>query len=276
MIKAGVIGDPISHSLSPEIHNYLLKKYAINGRYEAILVKNGEFEDGVRKIINEGFSGFNVTIPHKETAFHSCKFLSKTAKETKAVNTVVITEGGELFGHNSDVEGFLRNLTDHCPNFDLIGKKVGIIGAGGAARAIIYGLISSGVKEIIISNRSEERAKNLISDFPEANLKFLNKVDFAKEVPSFDLLVNSTSLGMLKQDPLDIDLTNLKQETIVYDIVYNPLMTELLQHARNNGNQIVTGIGMLINQALIGFELWFKTKPEIDDELVKLLSDKFV
>lgn len=275
--KAAVIGDPIAHSLSPKIHNFFLEKYQITGSYEAIKIAKSDFKESIAKLVNEGFAGFNVTIPHKEEIFKICDYKSRTAKLTGAVNTVIITEDKKLFGHNSDAEGFLNNLKESQPNFDLKNKNAFVIGAGGAARAIVYALIKSDVKNIFITNRNEERAVDLIKNFSafaaekNCHLKFLHTKNFDEELSKCDLLINSTSLGMAGQEELKIDLKNLKKSAIVYDIVYKPLMTDLLKAAEKNGNQIVTGIGMLVHQALIGFEFWFKQKPEIDEKLVKLL-----
>lgn len=278
-IKAGVIGDPISHSLSPKIHNFFLEKYKINGEYKAILVKKENLQKDVLNLVQQGFSGFNVTIPHKEEVFKICDFKSKTALLTGAVNTVIITEDKKLFGHNSDAEGFVNNLKDQKPNFDFKDKNIFIIGAGGAARAVVYSAIKFGAKEIFITNRSENRALDLVKNFDEfakekkSKIVFLNNLEFEKSLKNCDLLVNSSSLGMMGQEKLKIDLKNLKKSAIVYDIVYKPLMTDLLKTAKDQGNEIVTGLGMLVFQALIGFESWFKQKPEIDDKLLKLLYE---
>lgn len=277
IIKAAVIGDPISHSLSPKIHNFFLKKYGIEGSYEAIQVKKDELPKAVSDFVAQGFAGFNVTLPLKEEIFKLCNFKSRTATLTGAVNTVIITPDKKIFGHNSDAEGFLNNLKISQPDFDLKNKNAFVIGAGGAARAIVYGLIKSGAKTIIISNRSKERAEELIKNFAEfcaqkkCEVKFFDAIKFEENLSECDLLINSTSLGMVGQDALVLDLKNLKKSAIVYDIVYKPLMTDLLKDAQKRGNKIVTGIGMLIQQALIGFEAWFKQKPEVDAELEKII-----
>ncbi len=279
-IKAAVIGDPISHSLSPKIHNSLLKKYDINGSYEAILVKKNDLKFTIDEMKKNGFAGFNITIPHKEEVFRICDYKSKTAKLTGAVNTVVITEDKKLFGHNSDVDGFLNNLKNSHPNFELNNKNAFVVGAGGAARAIVYGLIKSGVKKIFITNRSQERAEELIKNFSKFSserkcaLECLDEKSFSEKLDKCDFLVNSSSLGMSGQMPLSLDLTKLKKGAMVYDIVYKPLMTELLKSAQDKGNNITTGIGMLVFQALIGFELWFKVKPEIDEHFIKMIAEQ--
>ncbi len=274
-LKAAVIGDPISHSLSPKIHNFLLDKHDINGTYIAIQVNKSELQQCVQHLIDSDFAGFNVTLPHKEEVFKICNFTSKTAQLTGAVNTVIITPDKKIFGHNSDAEGFLNNLKNSHPDFDLKNKNAFVIGAGGAARALIYALIKSDVKKVFITNRSEIRAAELIKNFADFALRknceitFLVESDFAKNLDQCDLLVNSTSLGMTGQQALTIDLKNLQKSAIVYDIVYKPLMTDLLKTAESQGNKITTGIGMLIQQALVGFEAWFKKKPQADEELIK-------
>ncbi len=275
--KAGVIGDPVSHSLSPTIHNFLLSKHKIAGEYSAILVKKDELKSFVNSALENGLVGFNVTIPHKEEIFKICDYKSQTATLTGAVNTVVFTPDNKIFGHNSDAEGFANHLKNSAPDFDLKDKTAFVIGAGGAARAIVYSLIKSGAKKIYITNRSENRAEELIKNFTafcaekKCQLQFLNKKTFEQKLAECDLLVNSSSLGMTGQEPLEIDLENLSQVAIVFDIVYKPLMTELLKAAKLRGNKIVNGLGMLVFQALIGFELWFKEKPQ--EKFVKELFE---
>ncbi len=262
MIKAAVIGDPIAHSLSPKIHNFFLKELGIEGDYQAICVKKDELQQAVKDLINQGFAGFNVTIPHKEKIFEMCDELDETAKLTGAVNTVVITKEKKLLGLNSDVSGFLKNLQNCQPDFELKNKTCFVVGAGGAARAVVFGLIKSGVKKIYLTNRTP---KNLFE------AEFLSKENFEKKLSECDLLVNSTSLGMSGQEPLILDLSRLNQSAIVYDIVYKPLETELLKLAKVRGNKIVTGIGMLVEQALVGFEAWFGQKPKSDTKIMQII-----
>jgi shikimate dehydrogenase len=278
IIKAGVIGFPISHSLSPIIHNFYLNKYKINGTYEAFAIPNENFEDSIKNLVEQqNLSGFNITIPHKEKIYNLCHHLSKTAQITKAVNTVIIMQNGKFFGHNSDAEGFIKNFFNHFPNYRLNHKKCLVIGAGGASRAIVYSLISQKVAKIFITNRDQEKALKLIADFKNfsqqnlVELEFVplkTKFDFLNEI---DLIINGTSLGMINQQKLDIDISNAKKTAIVYDIVYKPLITDLLRQAKELDLKIITGIGMLIEQALIGFEAWFKIKAEFDLELEKIL-----
>ncbi len=278
LIKAGVVGFPIYHSLSPTIHNFYLKKYKINGTYEAFEIPNENFEESIENLVRQqGLSGFNITIPHKEKIYNLCHHFSKTAHITKAVNTVIIMQNGKFFGHNSDADGFVKNFYNHCPNYQLKNKKCLLIGAGGASRAIVYSLISQKVAKIFITNRDQEKALKLIADFKNfsqqnlVELEFVplkTKFDFLNEI---DLIINGTSLGMINQQKLDIDIYNAKKTAIVYDIVYKPLITDLLKQAKELDLKIITGIGMLIEQALVGFEAWFKIKAEFDLELEKIL-----
>ncbi len=278
LIKAGVIGFPISHSLSPIIHNFYLKKYKINGTYEAFAIPNENFEESIKNLVDQQqLSGFNITIPHKEKIYNLCSHLSKTAQITKAVNTVIILQNGKFFGHNSDADGFIKNFYNHCPNYQLSHKKCLVIGAGGASRAIVYSLISQKVAKIFIANRDHEKALKLIEDFKnfsQQNFVELEFVPLKKNfdfLPEIDLIINSTSLGMINQSKLDIDISNAKKSAIIYDIVYKPLITDILKQAETLNLKIITGIGMLIEQALIGFEAWFKIKAEFDLELEKIL-----
>jgi shikimate dehydrogenase len=282
-IKAGVIGYPVSHSLSPTIHNYYLKKFNIIGSYEKIEIPNNSYEEFSQKIFdlkNQGFAGFNVTLPHKENIFKLCDILSDKARSTKAVNTVLITQDNKIFGENSDIDGFIKNFYNHFPNFDFHNKTALVIGAGGAARAVIYSLITHKISKIIIANRSQEKAFAMLDDFKKlaaqnrVELDFISLGDSHKIIANCNLLINTSPLGMINQPPLDIDISSAKKNLIVYDIVYKPLHTNLLQQAQSLNLPIITGIGMLIEQALIGFEMWFHHKPKFENELEKILINQ--
>ncbi len=281
MIKAAVIGDPISHSLSPKIHNYFLQKYNIRGSYEAIKSSKEDLKNTIENLVKDGYKGFNITIPHKESAINLCDHISQTARMIGAINTILILENGKIFGHNSDAQGFMDNIKYHAPNVTLKNKRSFVIGAGGAARALIYALVNEGVKDIIITNRNEIRAQKLITGFDKfaksknCQLKFLSKKDFENNLQDCDLLVNATSLGMENCDSLEINLGNLNKSALVNDIVYKPLITDLLQEVGQNDNIAITGIGMLIFQALVGFEMWFCKKVQYDECLAqKLICDQ--
>lgn len=270
---AGVIGDPISHSLSPKLHNYLLEKYAIDGIYMPLKISPKDLELCLNFMIKAGFKGCNVTIPHKEAAYQLCHKRSIEAELIGAVNTIIITEKQELYGHNSDGIGFINNIKNHFPEFDFNNKKAVVLGSGGASRAICYALMQQKIGKIILTNRNFERAEKMIQDFtkiPEFKTSSLSISPWPKReeiLSDCDLLINTTSLGMQNGEELKMDLANLNKNALVCDIIYKPLMTELLNLAQSRGNKIVTGIGMLINQALVGFEAWYGVKPEVDQRL---------
>jgi shikimate dehydrogenase len=278
LTQIAVIGNPISQSLSPKMHNFLLEKYAINGFYIPLKLEEEYFEQMVRDLSNIGFKGFNITIPFKEKALKICDKLSNSAQEIGAVNTILILEDGKIFGHNSDGIGFIKNIQNSCPYFNFKEKEIILIGAGGSAKAISYALMNKIVAKITIFNRNLEKAENLIQNLkninPKINLeaKALNQIN--DNMQNCDLLINSTSLGMSGNPALDINLKNLSKNAIVSDIVYKPLITPFLQQAKNLDLRIVTGIGMLIFQGLVGFELWFgkrKFSPDDIKELEELL-----
>lgn len=280
-IKAGLIGNPINHSLSPKIHNYFLQKFQINGSYQAFNIDPENFYQGLEALKNQGFAGFNVTIPFKEKIIEHCFKLDDSAQKIKAVNTVVIDQNNNFIGYNSDAQGFIDNIFAKYPDFSLKNKNAFVYGAGGASRAIVYGLLSNDVKNIFITNRNHQKAKNLIDDFTnlasqkKINLHYLPQKDFDNELNTCDILINSTSLGMLNQPPLLLNLEKLNYSAIVYDIVYKPLITDLLNQAQDRGNPVITGLGMLIRQALVGFRLWYhKSIIDIENLEELLISNK--
>jgi shikimate dehydrogenase len=266
---AAVIGDPIAQSLSPYLHNYWLKQNKIDGLYIPLKVSVSDFPKFFKQLPELGFTGCNITIPHKETALKLCNFISKAAKQIGAVNTITIDKEGKIYGDNSDYFGFIANIKSKHPNFDFKGKKVLLLGAGGAARAIIFGLLQEEVGEIIIANRNLERAKKIAEDFSKlGNIKTVLLRDKDKNLDRINLLINSSCLGMIGKDKLEIDLSGLNKSALVCDIVYKPLITNFLKTAQIQGNPICNGIGMLIYQGLVGFEKWFGIKPTIDQKLI--------
>ncbi len=194
---AAVIGDPIAQSLSPFMHNYWLKKNKIDGVFIPLKVSVAEFPNFLKTLPDIGFAGCNVTIPHKESALKFCNFISKAAKQIGAVNTITIKDG-KIYGDNSDHFGFIQNIKINQPNFDFKDKKVLLLGAGGAARAIVFGLLQEGVAEIIIANRNSERAQNLAKSFDKT--KAIDWQKRSENLGEYDLLINSTSLGMVGKE----------------------------------------------------------------------------
>ena len=265
-IKCGVIGHPINHSKSPIIHNHWMEKYGLQGSYTAIDIAPNDLKSGIQKLIDDGYAGFNVTIPHKQSIFELCDNADDQAKAIGAVNTVSIKDG-KLFGTNTDAFGFMENIHQGAFGVDFIHHPAVILGAGGAARAVIYGLLEAGAEKIILTNRTEEKARDLAA--MDSRIEVTSWEKRTEILQGAGLLVNTTSLGMAGKEPLAIDLKNLPEQAIVCDIVYTPLMTEFLGQAKHHGHQVVTGIGMLLHQARPAFELWFGILPDVDEELIK-------
>ena len=259
------MGWPVSHSLSPRLHGYWLRQYGIDGAYLPLAVDPAGFEDAVRGLAALGFRGANVTVPHKEAAFAAMDRLSETAKRLGAVNTIVVEDDG-LFGDNTDGFGFLENLRAGAPGLDIAGRPVTVLGAGGAARAVVAALTDAGAAAVRIVNRTVARTDALAADLGGPIVAF-GWDAAAAALADAALLVNTTSLGMDGQPPLELDLGALPTDTVVTDIVYNPLETPLLAAARMRGNAAVDGLGMLLHQARPGFEAWFGRAPEVTAEL---------
>lgn len=278
--KALLIGDPVKQSLSPVIHQYFLQQNNLIGSYEAWQVTKPNLNSTIKLLIEQKYVGFNVTIPHKEEVFLLCNKLSKTAKLIGAVNTVSVLTDGTLYGHNSDAFGFYENIVQQQPNLILNNQTALLIGAGGASRAVLYSLIKAKMATIFITNRNQNKLDKLLTDFIPLAKQHQVKIiavawqEYNKIIPQINLLVNATSLGMLNQNELNFDFNQLSYQTTVYDIVYKPLYTKLLLEAQKKGCPIITGLGMLVHQARVGFELWFKQKPIYNTELQQLLLSK--
>jgi len=268
--KVCVIGYPIKHSRSPLIHNFWLKKYGISGTYEKREVAPEELAGFLRDLENNGFVGANVTLPHKERAFGLCDEVSDEARQLGAVNTLYQRDG-RLIGHNTDGEGFLAALDQEAAGWDAALRRVVIIGAGGAARALVFALLRRGAEEVAIVNRTLARSQEIAAQGgPRVTCHSLE--DLPELLKTTDLLVNATSLGMVGQAPLVIDLAPLPPNAVVDDIVYVPLETDLLRQARERGLRCVGGLGMLLHQAVPGFRLWFGRTPEVTPELRALIE----
>lgn len=265
MIKTALIGHPVSQSKSPLIHTHWMTQHEIDGQYGAIDLAPGAVQAGIRGLVGQGYRGFNVTVPHKIEVMGLCDTLDDTARVIGAVNTVVI-ENGRLHGINTDAYGFVQNIKAALPGYDF-GAPAMILGAGGAARAAAYGLLRAGAPALYLSNRTLEKAQALQSMAPE-RIKIV-EWDDAHFITDCQLLVNTTSLGMTGQPPLAFDLGRLPKNAAVYDIVYAPLMTDLLQAAQERGSPIVTGIGMLLYQAQAAFKAWHGVTPTVDEALMR-------
>ncbi len=260
---AAVIGHPITHSKSPRLHGYWLRKYGIDGHYVPMDVAPDDLGVVIRAMPKMGFVGANVTIPHKEAVMPFVDQLSESARAIGAVNTLVFTTDGTILGDNTDGYGFVENLRQGAPDWQPVAGPAMVLGAGGAARAIVYALLQAGVPRVLVSNRTKTRAERLRADFG-AQVEVVDWDEAAQAFENVSALVNTTSLGMFGKAPLEISLDALSPTTTVTDIVYNPLETDLLCQARAKGCQTVDGLGMLLHQAVPGFEAWFGTRPEVD------------
>ena len=260
MKKFFVIGNPISHSLSPELHNFWIKKNKINAVYDKIKLEEEELKDFINKLRNEEIHGINVTVPFKNKVIKYLDKLSLEVETTNSVNTIY-KSGDDIIGHNTDVAGFELSLRHSKIN--VLHKSILILGAGGVVPSIIYSLLSMGCKKIFLSNRTTEKAENIKKKFNEVEVLKWGKI------PDFDIVINATSVG-LKGDSLDLDL-NTKNK-IFYDIIYNPKETQFLKKAKENGNRIENGIFMFIYQANQSFSIWNNVIPKIDEEVLSILG----
>jgi shikimate dehydrogenase len=264
-LRAGVVGWPIAHSRSPLIHTHWLNELGIAASYGRFAVPPDEFAQFAAGIGRRGLVGSNVTVPHKEAAFAACDRRTPVAEALGAVNTLW-REGPLLWGDNTDVEGFLANLDEGAPGWGERSRSAVVIGAGGAARAIVYGLASRGLSRIAIVNRTAARAESLAARFGPTVMA-LPRSELGSELSRADLLVNTSSLGMQGQAPLVIDLSRLPDHAVVADIVYVPLRTPLIEAARARGLRAVEGLGMLLYQAVPAFERWFGQRPTVTPDL---------
>lgn len=270
-LRAGVMGWPVKHSLSPVLHGHWLTRYGIDGSYEAFPVEPDDLPAAIARLREEGYRGTNLTVPHKEAAMALVDQVDTTARRIGAVNTLILDRDGALNATNTDAYGLIENIRDTAPEVlgsVFGGRPVVILGAGGAARAAVVGLADLGVREIRIVNRTLERAAALAEIAgPDCGVKATGWDDRGPALEGAGLLVNTTTLGMDGQPPLDLDLAALPGDAVVNDIVYAPLETGLLAAARARGNPSVDGLGMLLHQARAGFRAWFGVDPVVDEDL---------
>jgi shikimate dehydrogenase len=265
--KVCVVGWPAGHSRSPLIHNYWLRRHGIAGEYMAQAVAPDQFPDFIKTLARH-YIGANITLPHKEVALNLTEPDAR-ARAVGAANTLWF-EAGVLRSTNTDVEGFLANLDAAAPGWGQAADAV-VLGAGGSARAVVFGLIERGIARINVVNRTAERAQALLARFGEA-VHPANPMDLPTLLASAGLLVNTTSLGMRGQAPLDIDIRPLRRDAVVADLVYVPLETPLLAAARSRAHPTADGLGMLLHQAVRGFSLWFGVQPTVTTELRRLVE----
>ncbi len=262
---AGVMGWPVSHSRSPRLQGHWLQRYGIDGTYLPLPVRPDDFETVFQALPKMGFSGVNVTIPHKEAALSLADEADDLARRIAAANTIIFREDGSSLATNTDGFGFLMNLQDQASGWKADAPAV-VLGAGGAARAIIVALIDRGVPEIRLFNRTKARAEAIAGELGSP-VHVLDWTEREAALSEAGLLVNTTSLGMKDNPPLEIRLDDLPPQATVADIIYAPVETDLLISAKVRGCRVVTGPGMLLHQAVPGFEAWFGRRPVVDDAL---------
>ena len=260
---AGVIGSPVAHSRSPRLFRYWLNTYGIAGHYIPMDVGPEDLEQVLRTLPRMGFVGVNITIPHKEAVLNLADRVSDEATLIGAANTLNFGPDGRIYADNTDGYGFVENLRSGAPDWDPAAGPAVVFGAGGAARAVVASLIALGVPEIILTNRTRARAEKLQSDFG-AKLRVADWVQAGNVVEEAALVVNTTSLGMVGKPELRVPLDGLQKGAVVTDLVYTPLKTRLLQVAEAAGCVTVDGLGMLLHQAVPGFERWFGLRPVVD------------
>jgi shikimate dehydrogenase len=266
---ACVIGWPVEHSRSPLIHNYWIQQHGLDAEYRREAVPPAQFADFASRLAEHGYVGANVTVPHKEAALQLSNPDSR-AKAVGAVNTLWL-DGRTLRSTNTDCDGFLHNLDADAPGWDRGLATAVVLGAGGAARSIVFGLIERDTKRIHVANRGFERAQALRKQFGE-RINPLRWEEVGGLLASAGLLVNATSLGMTGHPPLEVNVGSLPASAVVADIVYAPLETRLLAAARERGLRAVDGLGMLLHQAVGGFERWFGVRPTVSAELRTLVE----
>ena len=268
---AGVLGWPVAHSRSPRLHGYWLDHHNIDGAYVPLPVEPSQFAAAVAGLAHVGFRGANVTVPHKEAAFALASTTDAFARRTGAVNTLSFTDDGKIHGSNTDGFGFLENLRQGAPGHDLTRGPALVLGAGGAARAILVALADAGAPEIRLTNRTRARAEGLLAELG-VRAQVIDWGDRKAALADAILLVNTTTLGMTGAPALDLPLEELPVEALVTDIVYSPPQTPLLRAAGARGNPVVDGLGMLLHQARPGFREWFGVDPEVTEDLRKFVA----
>ncbi|MBH87719.1 MAG: shikimate dehydrogenase [Pelagibacterales bacterium] len=268
-MTTGIIGKPIKHSLSPVLHSFWLRMYDIESTYKIYEIEKNDISRFLKSLEDNNIDGLNVTIPYKSLVMDYLDHIDQDALDLGAVNTIKVEKQNKLTGHNTDTYGFMHHLNTSVPLWKNKEGYITIIGAGGASRAIIWSFLRENKVDIKLFNRSKERAFQLIEDmkklFPKANITFYS--DLSEAIKNSSLLVNCSSLGMKGQPRLEINLEKMKDNSIVYDIVYSPLNTELLSKAKRLNLIAIDGLGMLINQAAPAFEMWHNKKAIVNEKL---------
>jgi shikimate dehydrogenase len=270
-LLAGVMGWPVMHSRSPMLHNYWFGAHDLAGTYVPLAIRPEGLEKALRALPALGFAGCNLTIPHKETAFRFVDEVDDTAKKIGAISCVVVRPDGSLAGSNNDSFGFAEGLLEACPDWRADAGPATIIGAGGAARAVVHALTSRGATDIRLINRTRQRATVLATELG-GPVTVLGWEDRHAALAGASLVVNTTSQGMVGYPPLDLALDALPREAIVADVIYIPGETPLLAAARTRGHRVVNGLGMLLHQARPAWRAWFNIDPQVTPEMRRLIE----
>jgi shikimate dehydrogenase len=260
---AGVVGSPVAHSRSPKLFRHWLNTFGLQGYYIPMDIANRDLERAIETLPSLGFVGVNVTIPHKERVLEIADLVTDRATMIGAANTIIYRKDGKIHADNTDGYGFLENLRSGAPDWDPRRGPAAVLGAGGAARAVVFSLLDAGVPEILLANRTRVRAENLASDFGHRVTVF-DWVQAGNMLDDATLVVNTTSLGMTGKPEMRVPLDGLRHDMVVTDLVYTPLKTRLLTEAEAAGCTVVDGLGMLLYQAVPGFERWFGERPKVD------------
>jgi len=263
MKKFFVIGNPIEHSLSPRLHNYWIQSNNLKAVYDKIKLDLSELENLIKEVREKKINGINVTVPFKNSVIPFLDKLSNEAQKTQSVNTIYLRDE-MVIGHNTDIEGFESAIK--YTNYDIFGKKILILGAGGVSPSIIVALNNMGVKKIFLSNRTQSKAENLKKTF--------NEIEVVRwgTMPDFDMIINATSLGLKNDENITLDYSKISTKKFFYDVIYNPSETNFLRSAKKNGNKIENGKKMFIYQAQASFKIWNSFEPQVDDKVMELLN----
>jgi len=264
MKKFLVIGNPIDHSLSPKLHNYWIKQHKINAVYEKQKMEDKDLKNLIIQVKEKNINGINVTVPFKKSIIPFLDKLSDEAQKTQSVNTIYL-DNNKVIGHNTDIGGFEMSIKRS--NIDLSNKKVLVLGAGGVVPSIIYALTKMHVKKIIVSNRTKDKVDHLKTFF-----KDIDVIDWGK-LSDFDMIINATSIGLKKEDKINLDFALIGANKYFFDVIYNPKETDFLRSGKNLGHSIINGKFMFIYQALLAFNIWHNVKPDINEEVTKLLDE---
>jgi len=270
-LLAGVMGWPVMHSKSPMLHNYWFQQYGLAGTYVPLAIEPAGLGAALRALHPLGFAGCNLTIPHKQEALKFVDEVDPVGRSMGAISCVVVRPDGSLRGSNNDGYGFIENILEHAPQTRFDAGPIAVLGAGGGARAVVWGLAERGAKEIRLINRTRARAQQIADEF-SVSIKPVDWADRNLALEDCSMLVNTTSQGMVGMAPLDIDLARLPRQALVTDIVYTPLETPLLRAARQRGNPTVDGLGMLLHQARPAWQAWFNLDPKVTPELRAMIE----